>query len=380
MRGAARGRARSKRTHHVCLVIVPLSIVAVFIRSRFARVNRHSIGARGVAVASTVSRSTEGTLVEDWLNFHRLVGVDRFYIFLEGRATTRLPWSKHRREVRLFDDIDVKSHHAVSKLRNKSFLKPYVANASCGASALFVRQTLNLEMAIEAARRDGFRWLIHIDVDELLYPSSSPRFNIKDVLHDDVPSDCELVVFPNHEAVPEVATNSSKSPFSAITLFRRNHQMVDRSPYRTFLRLARRQNILPNYFLAYANGKSAARLSSRSLRPNGAHRFKASRGARECTVRSSILHFPFDGNEARARRRAERCDCSAEDVEKCSMLSFDRELAAEARSRVGFEDWYERRVIESDDARKNTLLAAGLYFRAHEPFLLLTKLEGLMDD
>jgi len=323
-----------------------------------------------VAVASTVSANSEDASTEAWLKYHRRIGVSRFYVFIDGDMRGCSPWSKHRPDVRVFSAESLRFHHATSPSLSAPFLAPYVANATCGASKLFVKQTLNLELAIQAARKDGMSWLIHIDADEFAYPKSLTTFNIRDVLSA-TPSDCDLVVFPNHEAVPESPMRlSTSTPFETMTLFKRNHRHVDTNTYNRFVRMARRSN--PNYFLAYANGKSAVRLSAPNVRPNGAHRFKTARGGQEIIAdEAAILHYPYESLE-HARRRAERCDCASIDDDRCSMLPFDRELAQEVLNNPStFPRWYERRVVESSQARKTILLKAGLYFRIHEPQLLL---------
>lgn len=323
-----------------------------------------------VAVASTVSANSDDAMTEAWLAYHRRIGVSLFYVFVDGETRHRSTWSKHRSDVRVFGARELRSHHATSPSLSAPFLAPYVANATCGASKLFVKQTLNLELAIEAARQDGASWLLHIDQDELAYAKSPTSFNIREILFA-TPSDCDLVVFPNHEAVPESPTRSSTStPFETMTLFKRNHKHVDARAYSRFVQMARRSN--PNYFLAYANGKSAVRLSSPNVRPNGAHRFKTGLGSHEIiTDEAAILHFPYESLD-QARRRGERCDCASIDDDKCSMLPFDRELAHEVlKNPSTFSSWYERRVVESNRARKAMLLKAGLYIRIHEPMILL---------
>jgi hypothetical protein len=102
-----------------------------------------------------------------------------------------------------------------------------------------------------------------------------------------VPPHIERVVFPNHEAVPEGGKDSDPT-----TLFRKNHRTVDAAAYAQYASLARGSN--PNYFLAYANGKSAARINAASdLRAHGAHRFMSSSGRETTAAETVVLHFPF---------------------------------------------------------------------------------------
>lgn len=207
-----------------------------------------------VAVACTVRVGAELLELDDFLKYHSAIHVGRFYLFVEGDARHR--GHAHLRSLaRRYDALvvpqpkrDVETHRL--SLSRKAFLRPYLENATAcegGASALFVRQTLHLEMAIELARRERIAWLVDIDADEALFPADSPTMDIRQVLSA-VPPHIDRVVFPNHEAVPEGGKDSDPT-----TLFRKNHRTVDAAAYARYASLARGSN--PNYFLAYANGK-----------------------------------------------------------------------------------------------------------------------------
>ena len=140
-----------------------------------------------VGVVTTVGRGTSKTDAVDWLAYHRAVGVGRFYMFYDGgekslsesasTAGTTEDEETFRAAVGDGDDVVFfgsemarKSREKFDYLRRKPFLAPYVGtNGTCGASALFVRQTLHLESAIEKAQTSGdVDWLIHVDADELI--------------------------------------------------------------------------------------------------------------------------------------------------------------------------------------------------------------------
>jgi len=327
-----------------------------------------------VAVASTVHLGDETRALDElhaFLKYHSGIHVGRFYLFVEGDDDGRRGDARARAVARRFnavvvsrDDVD-KRRRSVS---SKAFLRPYLENATAcegGASALFVRQTVHLEMAIELARRErDVAWLVHIDVDEALYPADSASMDIRQVLGA-VPRRFDRVVFPNHEAVPEGEEENQPT-----TLFRKNHRTVDAATYARYASLARGSK--PNYFAAYSNGKSAARIDASStsdLRAHGAHRFMSSSGRETTAAETVVLHFPF-GDASRARRRATRCACA--DVDLCSMLPFDRLLAREARERPeSFDAFFDAAVVERDATRKSILLKAGVYTRIHAVALTL---------
>jgi hypothetical protein len=327
-----------------------------------------------VAVASTVHVGDETRALDElhaFLKYHSGIHVGRFYLFVEGDDDRRRGDARARAVARRFnavvvskDDVDKRRR----SLSSKAFLRPYLENATAcegGASALFVRQTVHLEMAIELARRErDVAWLVHIDVDEALYPADSASMDIRQVLGA-VPRRFDRVVFPNHEAVPEGEAENQPT-----TLFRKNHRTVDAATYARYASLARGSK--PNYFAAYSNGKSAARIDASStsdLRAHGAHRFMSSSGRETTAAETVVLHFPF-GDASRARRRATRCACA--DVDLCSMLPFDRLLAREARERPeSFDAFFDAAVVERDATRKSILLKAGVYTRIHAVALTL---------
>ena len=129
-----------------------------------------------------------------------------------------------------------------------------------------------------------------------MFPADSPTMDIRQVLSA-VPPHIDRVVFPNHEAVPAGGKDSDPT-----TLFRKNHRTVDAAAYTRYASLARGSN--PNYFLAYANGKSAARINAASdLRAHGAHRFMSSSG-RETTAAETVDSTSFSRRVARAAQSA----------------------------------------------------------------------------
>lgn len=116
------------------------------------------------------------------------------------------------------------------------------------------------------AQRDGVDWLLHVDTDELIYPSGSPDFSLQartrlvlqcspdsdtwlrklvaagvqtmlrwgnrvSLLHPPlqevlakVPPDVDTLVFPNYESLPE--RDDVVDPFTEVTLFKKNYAHV----------------------------------------------------------------------------------------------------------------------------------------------------------
>ncbi|KAH0773895.1 hypothetical protein KY290_011032 [Solanum tuberosum] len=117
---------------------------------------------------------------------------------------------------------------------------------------LFVKHTLNMEMAIVMAREAGVDWIIHLDTDELMHPAGTS---------------C-LPTLSKHES--NVERDDVKEPFSEVSMFKKNYDHLTKEMYFGNYKEATRGN--PNYFLTYGNGKSAARVQGH-MRSNGAHRW-----------------------------------------------------------------------------------------------------------
>jgi len=114
-----------------------------------------------------------------------------------------------------------------------------------------VRQTLNVEIAIEFARRENIDWLLHIDCDELFYPSKGDA-----PAHFAAMSKRKLnnLIYPNYEGLPEAVEIDDY--FKKVTLFKKNvHLFPKQKLNANHRRLIRQISQLPEHlFLFYANG------------------------------------------------------------------------------------------------------------------------------
>ena len=104
------------------------------------------------------------------------------------------------------------------------------------------------------ALKDGIDWLLHVDTDELIYPSGSEGYSLQEVLAR-VPPDVDTLVFPNYESLPE--REDVGDPFLDVSLFKKNYAHVVSDLYFKAYGTVARGN--PNYFITYGNGKSGAR-------------------------------------------------------------------------------------------------------------------------
>ena len=313
-----------------------------------------------------------------WYEYHRSIGVSSFYLFVDGAAATPQISARLRRLpgiVVVPRDDDLKARHASSRVWNETWLSAFF-HKPCNHE-LFVLQSLNMEVGIALAERDGVDWLLHIDTDELMYPGSGPEYSLQTVLAA-YPASVDTVVFPNYEALPE--RDDVSAPFDQVTLFKRNHHHVVSDAYFRSYHAVARGN--PNYFITYGNGKSAARVRP-GLRPNGAHRwYSYNRAPREETSdQTAVLHYTYDRFDDLKSRR-DRCDCAPteDDAKRCFILPFDRMafLAASMKTDAELLKWFRERLVWNDPAVVTDLLKSGLFVRLFAPQMFMRGAEAAL--
>lgn len=144
-------------------------------------------------------------------------------------------------------------------------------------SRIIKRQVANLKHSVDYLMERGYTWLIHIDVDELLYgPLVESRAWAED-------PEVGLVTFVNHEALP--VDFETSDPFRDCEYFWVNG--VDGNAN----------------FMAYGNGKSAVRLGA-SVQPRGCHWFEGHGGreSRPSGEEAMVLHYPSPTYESWLRK------------------------------------------------------------------------------
>lgn len=319
-------------------------------------------------VTTTASGYRETRL---WVNYHRVIGVTHFYLFVDGVAARPEVMAKLNKlpGVRVVPrDEELKDRQAHSRIWNETWLSAFF-HKPCNHE-LFVLQSLNMEEGIKLAAKDGIDWILHIDTDELMYPAGAPQYSLQRLLGD-VPADVDTLVFPNHESLPE--RSDIASPFEEVSLFKRNfHHVVPDSYFKNYHQVARGN---PNYFTTYGNGKAAARMHD-GVRPNGAHRWYSyvKTPKEETSDQAAVLHYTYNRfSDLKSRR--DRCDCAPteEDAKRCFILPFDRMafLAASMKTDEELLEWFKERLVWTDPAVITNLLKAGLFIRAYEPQVIM---------
>lgn len=322
-----------------------------------------------IAIVVTTSEHPDHIIL--WMAYHRAIGVSLFYVFTEGIAGSEesIELLSNEPGVSVVPrDDNLTAIQSKSRAWSENWLAAFF-NKPCNHE-LFVKQSLNMEIGIVFAQEDKADWILHVDTDELVYPAGSPSYSLIEIL-DSVPEEVGLFIFPNYESLAE--TDDVKDPFLEVTLFKKNFAHVNSKEYYSKYGVVQRRN--PNYFTAYGNGKSAARVED-GLRPNGAHRwYNYYRTPKEWSSKTSaILHYTYNRFEDLKSRR-DRCDCAPtkEDVEKCFILDFDRIAFIEAslRSDAELMKFFKDRLVWDNTETVTNLVNIGLFGRLYEPQLLL---------
>jgi len=322
-----------------------------------------------VCVQTSTSAGLEQIL--PWLFYHKVVGVAQFLLFVEGRAAKpnvagvleSIPGVKV-----VYRTKDLEEQQAGSQIWNETWLSGFFYKP-CNYE-LFVKQSLNMEMAIVMARDHGMDWIIHLDTDELLYPGGAAEYSVRRLLSE-VPHDVDMVIFPNYES--SVERDNIKDPFSEVSMFKKNYDHLPKDTYFGMYKEATRGN--PNYFLTYGNGKSAARIQDH-LRPNGAHRWhNYAKSPNEIKLEeAAVLHYTYTKFSDLTSRR-DRCGCkpTKEDVKRCFMLDFDRAafIIASTASEEEMLRWYNERVVWNDKQLNLKLLRKGVLTRIYTPMAIV---------
>lgn len=325
-----------------------------------------------ICITTSTSAGLEQTL--PWIYYHKVMGVSSFLLFVEGKAASpnvsrvleTIPGVKV-----IYRTRELEEQQAKSRIWNETWLSSFFYKP-CNYE-LFVKQSLNMEMAIVMARDSGMDWIIHLDTDELIHPAGTQEYSMRQLLSD-VPGNVDMVIFPNYES--SVERDDITEPFSEVSMFKKNYDHLPKDVYFGNYKDATRGN--PNYFLTYGNGKSAARVQDH-LRPNGAHRWhNYMKTPNEIKLEeAAVLHYTYTKFSDLTSRR-DRCGCkpTKEDVKRCFMLDFDRAafIIASTATEEEMLQWYRERIVWTDKTLNMKLMRKGILTRIYAPMAIIQSL------
>ncbi|XP_056158378.1 glycosyltransferase-like At2g41451 [Syzygium oleosum] len=325
-----------------------------------------------ICITASTSAGLEQTL--PWIFYHKVIGVSTFFLFVEGKAASpevskvleSIPGVKVINRTR-----ELEEQQAKSRIWNETWLAIYFYKP-CNYE-LFVKQNLNMEMAIVMARDAGMDWIIHLDTDELIYPAGTREYSVRHLLAD-VPGNVDMVIFSNYESCVE--RDDVKEPFSEVSMFKKNRDHLPKDVCFDIYKEATRGN--PNYFLTYGNGKAAARIQDH-LRPHGAHRWhNYMKNPNEIKLEeAAVLHYTYSKFSDLTSRR-DRCGCkpTKEAVKRCFMLDFDRAafIIASTVTEEEMLQWYREQVVWTNKTLNLKLLRTGILTRIYAPMVIVQEL------
>ncbi|KAL5760352.1 hypothetical protein ACOSP7_018864 [Xanthoceras sorbifolium] len=322
-------------------------------------------------ICVTTSTSAGLDQILPWMFYHKVIGVTTFFLFVEGKAASpdvskvleSIPGVKV-----IYRTKELEEQQAKSRIWNETWLSSFFYKP-CNYE-LFVKQSLNMEMAIVMARDAGMDWILHLDTDELIHPAGGREYSLRQLLLD-VPGNVDMVIFPNYES--SVERDDIKDPFSEVSMFKKNYDHLPKDTYFGMYKESTRGN--PNYFLTYGNGKSVARIRDH-LRPNGAHRWhNYMKTPNEIKLEeAAVLHYTYAKFSDLTSRR-DRCGCkpTKEDVKRCFMLEFDRSafIIASTATEEEMLNWYREHIVWGDKDLKMKLLRKGILTRIYSPMVII---------
>ncbi|XP_042063554.1 glycosyltransferase-like KOBITO 1 [Salvia splendens] len=357
-----------------CTTLFGHSSTASFPYFKDWKFNFHADLKPKICVTTSTSAGLEQIL--PWMFYHKVIGVSTFFLFVEGKAASPRV-SKVLESIAgvkvIYRTKELEDQQARSRIWNETWLSSFFYKP-CNYE-LFVKQSLNMEMAIVMARDAGMDWILHLDTDELIHPAGAREYSLRQLLLD-VPKNVDTVVFPNYES--SIERDDIKEPFTEVSMFKKNYDHLTKDTYFGMYKESTRGN--PNYFLTYGNGKSAARIQDH-LRPNGAHRWhNYMKTPNEIKLEeAAVLHYTYSKFSDLTSRR-NRCGCkpTKDDVKRCFMLDFDRSafIIASTATEEEMLNWYREHVVWTDRALNLKLLRKGILTRIYAP---MTIIQGLRE-
>lgn len=312
-----------------------------------------------------------GGFLDDFIAYHLAVGFSRLYLVFDDPSDRDCVRVEGRPGV----EVVVGDDAWRARWRDSPLY------AELGASVdqeVMARQLLNASLVADMARRAGFDWLLHIDIDELFHPPGGDARALFEGLRD---QPVDVVGFPNMEAVPEHEVVDR--PFADVTLFKvpveEMRWAVSTDPALAEA-LRRSPRFSAAFFNLYSNGKSAVRLAAPGLQPFGVHDFDRPDGrARRLRVADAVvLHHACCGlGTFRAKyqllgrfadRWWNRYDIVAA-IGPFHLQARDVVMGGDGRA---IADFYRARVAMTDPAEVAFWKERGLLRRLPGPSRLLT--------
>jgi len=250
-----------------------------------------------LAVATTILRPGPNFLI--WLEYHLRHNTDLIIVFMD-------------------DPVERPNIERIVQGRPVVLLEgSKIVPEMTPESRLILRQDANNNAAIAYTLTRNITWLMHIDIDELLYEDGDQSWRDEEGIGE--------VSFVNHESVP--LHHESDNYFAECHLFKVNSRQLP--------------------FMAYANGKSAVRLSP-GVQALGPHEFWGYTGERKWVTTPMILHYAnpsFESWVAKYRFYGNFPDYWYNDPSQPNGLRFMLQSRDEVRAALETGNWDNARNL-----------------------------------
>lgn len=144
-------------------------------------------------IAMVITAHNEKLLLNNSINYHSLVGVTDFYIYLDRLDLQQYLILRRSSNVR----VTISSFDHVQKAGLQDEFPPYRYRSNH-----MVRQMAHVRLALEECRRRGIEWLINIDADELVARNGGTELDLAGILRK-VPANVAAVRLPVFEVLPQ---------------------------------------------------------------------------------------------------------------------------------------------------------------------------------
>jgi hypothetical protein len=323
-----------------------------------------STAASHAAIVTTLRDSA--AVIESFVAYHRAIGFDHLFLFFDDPADPMLAWAQAQDGVTAIPQGDA--------LRQAwSGLKRYDGNAAHVEREVMARQVLNVEHAMNLARAQGLKWLLHIDADELFHvPGGDAAAHFAWLETTAI----ETVSYANFEAVPEAEETGDF--FRAVTLFKKPKLLRAPPLPEAKALIERTGQLAPNFFHFYDNGKSAVRLNAAGMLPKGVHSFvRPGKYASAQSPQQFILHYACCGFDAFWQKYRTLGRFADQWWNKYDIVASIGPFHLQARDAVMSGDveharrFYRERVMIDDAALVADLTRHNLLARIDEPAKIL---------
>ena len=291
-----------------------------------------------------------GPVLNTFVRYHRNLGFSDFIILFDDPHDPDIARARQLPGV-IAIPVDGSVKRAWTKLRHYEQCKDHTE------STVGARQLLNIEYGFNVALKEGIEWLLHIDIDELLYIKNHDLGAHLKMLSD---AGKDAAIYYNYEAVPfefEIhdyfqQVHDFKKPIKLL-----QHQKISR------------KGIWPagrRYFNFYVNGKSMARVSP-GVYPLGAHRWAHTERTLEKVIffNPCILHYAVCGYGRFEQKYQHRGNFSNIRIDK-DLRKSGAELDLDARDAFVSGDLQGARKIYRD----RVMMDAGTRERLYEAGIL----------